>query len=164
MKSPRLNNFNEMYTPTLAIDYIIPFLDKNLIYYEMCYWKWHIANYMINQWFKIVWWEKLNCFEENNLKYDFIITNPPFNGNKKFIKRALELDKPFAFLIRLEHLWWCEAFNIFKDIDFQIIIPKNRINYITPKILSWIKTWWASFHSIWFTYWMWLKKQINYIL
>ena len=43
MKYPKLHNFNDMYTPTKAMDYITPFLDKNLIYWECCYGLGHMA-------------------------------------------------------------------------------------------------------------------------
>ena len=101
--------------------------------------------------------------EEEPENWDFLITNPPFNGNKKFIKRAIELNKPFAFLIRLEHLGGVEACYLFKDLNFQIIIPEKRINYLTPKKLKGEKVGGAQFHSIWFTYGLNLPKQINYI-
>lgn len=55
MSYPELHNFNEMYTPKEAMQYIIPFLDKDLVYYEMCYWQWHMANWLIEEWFKVVW-------------------------------------------------------------------------------------------------------------
>lgn len=40
--------------------------------------------------------------EEKPMLYDFdwIITNPPFCQAEKFIRRALELGKPFAFLLK----------------------------------------------------------------
>ena len=163
MSYPELHNFNEMYTPKEAMQYIIPFLNKDLVYYEMCYWKWHMANWLKEEWFSVVWEEWLDCFLDNDLKYDFIITNPPFNWNKKFLKRAIELWKPFAFLQRLEHLGWVEALEIFKDLWIQIIIPEKRINYITPKMIEWKKVWWSLFHSIWITYWLNLPKDILYI-
>ncbi|MFA7074131.1 MAG: hypothetical protein WC234_02960 [Endomicrobiaceae bacterium] len=42
--------------------------------------------------------------EKPKEEWDIFITNPPFNGNKKFFRRAIELEKPFAILCRLEHL------------------------------------------------------------
>ena len=38
-KYPELHNFNEMFTPCEAMQYITPFLNKDLVYYEMCYWQ-----------------------------------------------------------------------------------------------------------------------------
>lgn len=34
---PKLHNFNEMYTPPEAVQYILPFLPKGKVYREACY-------------------------------------------------------------------------------------------------------------------------------
>jgi len=162
MSYPKLNNFNEMFTPPEAMKYIMEFLDKDLIYWEACYGQGHMANELIKNNFKVVGNANIDCLLEEPDEWDFLITNPPFNGNKKFIKRAIELKKPFAFLLRLEHLGGVQAMDILKDIDFQIIIPEKRINYITPKMLKGIKVGGSPFHSIWLTYGINLPKQINY--
>lgn len=162
---PKLHNFNDMYTPPEAMDYIIPFLDKNLTYWEACWGRGHMADELKKRNFKVVGNNKIDCLvQEPKETWDFWITNPPFNGNKKFIRRAIELKKPFAFLIRLEHLGGVEALEILKDFDFKIIIPEKRINYITPKMLAGEKVGGSPFHSIWLTYKVELPKQINYII
>ena len=167
MKLPKLSNFNELYTPPEGFAYIKNLLPKEWVYWEMCYGKWHLANAMRLEWFNVIGDSTWDCFHSNpgNWKdYDYIITNPPYKNNKDFIKRAIELWKHFALLIRLEHMWGVEAFNIFKDLDIQLVIPKKRINFITPK--TYWQTKWkssASFHTIWLTWWFNLKKQITYV-
>jgi hypothetical protein len=160
---PELHNFNDMYTPPEAMKYIIPFLDKKLIYWESCYGKGHMARELADNGFKVVGNPDINCLKEEPKKWDILITNPPFKTNKVFIKRAIELGKPFAFLIRLEHLGGVEALELFRDLDFKIIIPRNRINYITPKMIAGKKVGGSPFHSIWFTYKIKLPNQINYM-
>ena len=163
IKYPKLHNFNDMYTPKKAMNYIIPFLDKNLIYWEACYGKGHMADILKENRFNVIGKEDMNCLKEQPKKWNFWITNPPFKTNKVFIRRAIELKKPFAFLIRLEHLGGVEALELLKDLDFKIIIPERRINYITPKMLKGEKVGGSPFHSIWLTYKVNLPKQINYI-
>ena len=162
-RDTKLANFNDMYTPDYAIDYIIEYLPKDKVYWECCYWLWHLAKSMEKRWYSVVWSSDIDCLvSEPKEWYDIIITNPPFRWNKKFIKRAIELWKPFIFLIRLEHLWWADAMDVFNDDDIQILIPRKRINYITPKIMRWEKTWWATFHSIFVFYKMNLPKKLIY--
>lgn len=36
-------------------------------------------------------------------KYDWIITNPPFSLSEKFIERCIELQKPFALLLKSQY-------------------------------------------------------------
>ena len=162
MKYPKLHNFNEMFTPPEAMDYIVPFLDKKLIYWEACYGEGHMAEELEERGFNVVGVKEMDCLRCQPADWDFLITNPPFNGNKKFIKRAIELGKPFALLIRLEHLGGVEAMRLLKDLDFQIIIPEKRINYITPKMLRGEKVGGSQFHSIWLTRGLELEKQVNY--
>ena len=104
MKYPKLHDFNEMFTPPVAMRYIIPFLDKKLVYWECCYGQGHMARELTNNGFKVVGNQIMDCLKEQPKNWDFLITNPPFKTNKVFIRRAIELGKPFAFLIRLEHL------------------------------------------------------------
>jgi len=164
MTYPKLHNFNDMYTPPEALDYILPFLDKKLIYWEACYGKGHLAKELIKQGYKVIGNEKIDCLtEEPNDHWDIWITNPPFNGNKKFIKRAIELNKPFIFLLRLEHLGGVEAMKLLGNLDFKLIIPEKRINYITPKMLAGEKVGGSPFHSVWLIYQINLPKQINYV-
>ena len=160
----KLANFNDMYTPDEALEYIQDFLPKDKVYWESCYWLWHLARALEKRGFKVVWNKDIDCLiEEPKEDWDIWFTNPPFKWNKKFIRRALELWKPFISLQRLEHLWGKEAMELFNSPDIQIIIPKKRINYLTPKILKWEKTWWATFHSIFICYKINLPNQINYI-
>ncbi|MFA7074130.1 MAG: hypothetical protein WC234_02955 [Endomicrobiaceae bacterium] len=56
-----------------------------------------------------------------------------------------------------------EAYELFKDLDIKIIIPKKRINYITPKMMAGKKVGGSPFHSVWITKGFNLPKQINYI-
>jgi hypothetical protein len=163
MKYPKLNKFDKMETPKEAIDSIISFLPKNLIYWECCYGEGYLANHLIKEGLDVIGNKDMDCLKEQPLKWDFLITNPPFSNNKDFIKRAIELKKPFALLIRLEHLGGKKAFELLKDFNFQIIIPKKRVNYITPKMKKGIKVGGSQFHSIWLTYKLNLPKQINYI-
>jgi len=163
MKFPKLNKFDEMFTPPEALDSIIPFLNRKLNYWECCYGQGHLANELIKRGFKVKGSNKIDCLNEEVTDWNFLITNPPFSDNKIFLKRAIELKKPFALLIRLEHLGGVEALKLLKSFDFQIIIPERRINYITPKMQKGIKVGGSPFHSIWITYKLNLPKQINYI-
>jgi hypothetical protein len=163
MQYPKLHKFDEMFTPPEAINYIAPFLDKKLIYWEACYGQGHLASELRKRGLNVVGYNKMDCLKEQPENWDFLITNPPFSRNKDFIQRAIQLKKPFALLIRLEHLGGVKAMELLKDFDFQIIIPEKRINYITPKMQQGEKTGGSPFHSVWLTSGLNLKKQINYV-
>jgi len=162
-KYPKLHKFDEMYTPPYALDYIEPFLDKKLTYWEACWGAGHMAKELTRRGFNVVGDENMDCLTQEPDEWDFFITNPPFSRNKEFIERAIKLGKPFALLIRLEHLGGVSAMKLLKDIDFQIIIPEKRINYITPKMLQGKKVGGSPFHSIWLTRGLNLPKSIIYV-
>jgi hypothetical protein len=162
MEYPKLHNFNEMFTPPEAMNYIIPFLDPKIMYWEACWGRGDMAKALSDNGLCVVGDKNMDCLVDQPKNWDFLITNPPFNGNKKFIKRAIELKKPFALLLRLEHLGGVEAMRLLGDLDFQIIIPEKRINYITPKMIAGGKVGGSPFHSIWLTFGLNLPKQIVY--
>jgi len=169
-KVPELHNFNDMYTPPEAMDYITPFLlmnhpylSRRVIYWEACYGEGHMYTELFNRGFSVVGRGIEDCFMEEPDEWDFLITNPPFNGIRKFIRRFIELGKPFASLARIEHLGGVEICDILQDVNFQVIIPEKRINYITPKMIRGETVGGASFHSVWLTLGLNLPKQINYV-
>lgn len=155
MKYPKLHTTNlaqELYTPPEATQQIIPFIKKDLIVWEMCYGRWDLADELKRNGITVVGRTDMDCFEEEPDEYDVIITNPPYRNNKDFIKRAIDSWKPFALLVRLEHLWWVQASKLLKDLDIKILIPEKRINFITPKMREWDKVWGSPFHTVWLTY------------
>jgi len=161
-KFPKLHNFNDMYTPPEGVDSIEKYLPKNKIYWEACYGLGHMAKELTKRGFTVIGNANIDCLESEPDKWDVFITNPPFNGNKKFFRRALNLKKPFAILCRLEHLGGVEASELFGNSGIEIVIPKRRINYITPKMMMGEKVGGSPFHSVWVTYGLNLPKQIIY--
>lgn len=162
-KFPTLHKFNDMYTPPEAMDYIVPYLDKNLFYWEACWGQGHMARELISRNFLVVGHAGMDCFEQTPLYWQFLITNPPFSNNKKFLARFIELGKPFATILRLEHLGGVKAMELLTNLDFCVIIPEHRINFITPKMMRGEKVGGAQYHSIWLTYGVDLPRQINYV-
>ena len=64
---------------------------------------------------------------------DCIVTNPPFSIRNEFIKKAVEYNKPCAFLINADYS--AEAIKWVKDYGFHKIVPNRRISYLTPNIV-----------------------------
>lgn len=64
---------------------------------------------------------------------DVIVTNAPFSIKNKFIERCLDLDRRWALLLPAE---WNNATVKATESGGQWIVPKSRIDYITPNILQ----------------------------
>lgn len=89
--------------------------------------------------------------------YDAIITNPPYTLKNEFLKRCIDLNKPFALLLPLTALGGVKRSKMFKLIDLQLIIPDKRINFKGGKNKK--NVW---FHTCWFTFGLNLPKQLNF--
>ena len=73
-------------------------------------------------------------FLECNDKYDYIITNPPFNLNLEFIEKAFEVaNKKISFLVPLNYLDTMKRYNVFHNKDFpckNVLVYSKRISFI----------------------------------
>ena len=141
----------EMYTPDSALELILPYLDREKIIWEMCFGAGLMANFFSTKGFSVIGERNMDCLTTVPEKFDVIITNPPYRNNKDFLERAINLKKPFALLMRLEHLGGVRAKKLLENIPLKILIPERRINFITPKIRLGIKVGGSPFHTIWVT-------------
>ena len=69
----------------------------------------------------------------NKLDYDIIISNPPFSIKQKIFKIIKEINKPFILIVPVSIITKKYFMDNFKD-DFQIIIPKKRIQFIKDDV------------------------------
>lgn len=89
-----------------------------------------------------------------------IISNPPYSSKFLFIEKAIKYDVPFAFLIPFN---FCQnIIKFMRNYNCEIIVPERRIDYITPNGLSG-KASASQFHSVWFTRYFNLEKQITFV-
>ena len=155
VKYPKLHTTDlaqELYTPPSATAQIVPFIPKGLVVWEMCYGRGDMANALRDSGISVVGDKNMDCFIDEPEAYDIIVTNPPYRNNKDFLERAIKSGKPFALLMRLEHIGGVRASDLLKDLDIKILIPKRRINFITPKMRDGKSVGGSQFHTIWVTY------------
>ena len=94
----------------------------------------------------------------NKLDYDIIISNPPFSIKQKIFKIIKEINKPFILIVPVSIITKKYFMDNFKD-DFQIIIPKKRIQFIKDSVQ--LKRCW--FDCCFIAYKMNLEKDITYL-
>lgn len=98
--------------------------------------------------------------ENDGLKWDCAITNPPYSLKKQIVQRFISLNKPFAFLIPADfNQWILEAIRVH---NCEIIVPDRRINYITPTGKQG-KDSAAQFHSFWLTRYMNVDERLTVV-
>tara|TARA_Y100000592_G_C5370966_1_gene268501 strand:+ start:55 stop:567 length:513 start_codon:yes stop_codon:yes gene_type:complete len=66
------------------------------------------------------------------LKYDMILSNPPFSDAKKIMNHLIEIDKPFILLMPSSKIN-TSYLRAWKNKKIQIIIPRKRIQFIKMK-------------------------------
>lgn len=85
-------------------------------------------------------------FEHTPDIWDCIITNPPFSLKFKFIERAIELGKPWAFLVPTDTLAAAAFHKVAlvcynRPYKIEVLNPVRRVNYKTPEF-GWPKPVW----------------------
>jgi hypothetical protein len=67
--------------------------------------------------------------------YDLILDNPPFKGKTNFVKRAIELKKPFAFFLPINSLGDNGIPSLFieNNLRMELLIPDKRTEFHNQK-------------------------------
>ena len=64
--------------------------------------------------------------------WDIIISNPPFQGKRKFFERALSFNKPFALLMTMTWMNEAAPVQLFEDRGLQLLLFDKRIEFHQP--------------------------------
>ena len=64
--------------------------------------------------------------------WDVMISNPPFSKKDEVLRRAYELEKPFALLLPANSIQGKTRFNIFRN-DVQMLCFDSRIGFMDPE-------------------------------
>jgi len=160
-KREKFVNPDECYTPEEAILPLLPYLKKEWIIWDCAFGSGRLAEHLEKKGFIVVGYKDDDFLDDGEVflnKFDFICTNPPYSKKDEFLKRALEIGKPFAFLLPLTTLEGIKRGKMFREKEIQLIIPNKRINFEIPscKKSSW-------FATAWFCYKLNLPKQLNFV-
>ena len=69
-------------------------------------------------------------FKKEQIKADYIISNPPYSCKGDVLSRLFELDIPFAMLVGVVGLFESQKrFDMFKNNEFEIMYFNKRIAY-----------------------------------
>ena len=153
---------NDFQTPIVALNPLLPFLNKDWTIWEPACGKGNLCNGLNDKGFNVIATDILqgvDFLENQNLNFDCIITNPPFSLKQQFLQKCYELGKPFALLLPLTTLETAKRQGLFKKYGVQIILFDKRINFETPSGRgggSW-------FATAWFTYGLNLPKELNFV-
>ena len=79
--------------------------------------------------------------DDPDFEYHLIITNPPYSIKDQFLKRAYELEVPFAFLLPITALAGVKRGKMYRQNGVQVLVLDKRVDY-TGKGNNWKNTSW----------------------
>jgi len=159
-KKPKLlmnGHTDEIFTPEYAINPLLPYLDTRGVIWDCAFGIGKLAEHFRKKGFVVIGKDSED-FLDTDLDCDYIITNPPYSKKDEFLKRAFELDKPFAFLMPLTALEGKRRGELYKKYGIQLIIPNRRINFVMPNKQG--SSW---FQTAWFCYKLNLPKDLMFV-
>jgi len=152
---------DEIYTPSYALNPLLPYLKKEQMIWDCAFGSGKLAEHFNKFGFNVVGNVNYDFLREDSDKianFDIIITNPPYSLKDKFLKRAFEIGKPFAYLLPLTALEGIKRGELYNKYGIQLIIPNRRINFIMPN-----KQGGSWFQVAWFCYKMNLPKDLMFV-
>lgn len=142
----RLNKNNiEAYTPPEAVDLILPYVSKDMVIWApFSRNEHHFADYLRSLGYTVrnTHYDPETGVGDDfltfqpNFHFDVIIDNPPFRGKTKFVRRAFEHGKPFAFFLPFNSFGDNGIPNEFmeNEAEPQLLIPDRRTEFLNqPK-------------------------------
>jgi len=135
----------EAYTPKYAVDLIIPYLPKDkVIWAPFSKDEHNFAGYLRERGYKVFnthydpeTGEGLNFLlcTNHDFHYDIIVDNPPFKNKTKYVKKAIDLGKPFALFLPFNSFGDNGIPNLFMEngIEPQMLIPDKRTEFGNQK-------------------------------
>ena len=70
--------------------------------------------------------------ENDGMKWDVMVSNPPYTGKRKIFERALSFGKPFALLMSLTWLNDSAPKQLFRLRPLELLMFDKRIKYFKP--------------------------------
>jgi hypothetical protein len=72
----------------------------------------------------------LDFYNTDPVDWDLIVSNPPFTAKRRIFERAIEFGKPFALIMSNTWLNDSAPKQIFKNINFQILMFEERMKFL----------------------------------
>lgn len=133
-------NNDECYTPDYVVESIIPYLDKDKVYWlpfdrdDSAF-----ARVLKANGFKYVnshidYGQNFYTYQPEH--WDVMLSNPPFTNKRGIFERALSFNKPFALI--MSNTWLNDSAPkvLFKDRDLQLLMFRNRIKFINNGVIN----------------------------
>lgn len=140
----KVSKFDKFQTPDRALDYLCPFIPKDMTIWEPACGKGNIVRGLDKRGYKVFGSDierqtgdidvEIGDFltQETTRPYDVLVTNPPFSIKTAFLQRCYDLKKPFALLLPLTVFDSIKRRMAMREHGVQMIVPDERFSFETP--------------------------------
>ena len=136
--------YDELWTPKEALEPLLPLLYgwNHMLAWECAPGSLQLVNLLLNENFKVVCNDNHDFLKDDpTWPYDWMITNPPYSLKAKWLKRANELGKPWAFLLPVTTLGVRACQKELDHEDVSVVFMPKRIDF-TGKKAPWFAVAW----------------------
>lgn len=135
LKSNTTVSGDEVYTPFYAVEPLLEFIPKSKTIWCPFDEEWSAYYQLLSEkGYDVI----RSCLKEGrdfftyepNQHWDIMISNPPFSKKDEVLKRAFELNKPFALLLPANSIQGKKRFKIFSN-EIQMLCFDTRVDYHT---------------------------------
>ena len=153
--SPNWEIHDDYYTKKSTWELITPFIPQDKTIWEFCLLN---SNEQSKQYLQELGYNVVGDrdvdFLINNIDADILVSNIPFSTEIKIkiMKRLVELDRPFIFIMNSLNIFTKYFKEIFGDKHIQLIYPTHKIHYtkfVDGQLINNYKT---SFYSVFVSY------------
>jgi hypothetical protein len=156
--------YDACQTPAYAVSPVLPWLTFGWTIWEPAAGEGNLVEAIRAYDYNVVGTDILtgqNFFTHNFLRWDAIVTNPPFSLKYKWMARCYQLDKPFALLLPVETLGAKTAQAMFGEFGVEVIFLNRRVNFKMPNA-GWSGKG-AQFPVCWITWGLGIGKQMSFV-
>ena len=125
---------DEYFTPFYAVEPLLEFLPKDKVIWCPFDEEWSAYYQLFTEKGYEVERSSLkegqDFFKYEPDKWDILVSNPPFSKKNAVLKRAYELNKPFALLLPVNSIQGKQRYEIFNN-DVQMLVFDSRVDYHT---------------------------------
>ena len=124
---------DEYYTPPILVELILPYVKKESTVW--CPFDTAESEFVIQlkqEGHRVIHshiQDGFDFFELLPPKCDYIISNPPFSRKNEVFRRLFKMGIPFAMVMNVQILNYHETGDLFKDYEFELLLPNKRISY-----------------------------------
>ena len=148
LQSDSSKNGDEQYTPSYAVRPLLEFIPSNKIIWCPFDKEWSaFVDVLENNGNKVIYSHidyGQNFFDYEPQKWDILVSNPPFSKKDAVLRRAYELNKPFALLLPLTSLEGINRGKMYRENGIELLVFDRRCNFIynNAKKSNWFNTSW----------------------